>query len=68
MKKSAKHIRDSKHLSEVDVYKRLKSLFPKVNNYAASESGYTEELNEKNYHEKNILIYFIINSIIHSCQ
>lgn len=42
----ARSVIDQKELDEALVYKNLRSLFPRVNDYAPSESGYTEELKE----------------------
>jgi hypothetical protein len=46
MKKHSRKTIDQKTLDEALVYKNLRSLLPKVNDYAKSESNYTEELNE----------------------
>jgi len=46
MKCSARFELDQTELNEALVYKNLRSLFPKVNDYASSDSGYSEELNE----------------------
>ncbi len=49
MKHSARFEIDQKELDEALVYKNLRCLFPKVNDYAASDSGYSEELGELRY-------------------
>ena len=46
MKCNARSELDQTELDEALVYKNLRSLFPKVNDYASSDSGYSEELNE----------------------
>ena len=46
MKNTARNVIDNRKLSEALVYKNLKSVFPKINDYAPSDSGYTEELIE----------------------
>ena len=46
MNHSARSEIDQKELDEALVYKNLRCLFPKVNDYAPSDSGYSEELGE----------------------
>jgi hypothetical protein len=48
MKKHARKLIDERILDETSVYKLLCDLFPKVNDFYKSETGYTEELNELN--------------------
>ncbi len=46
MKYCARRVIDQGKLDEALIYKNLRAIFPKVNDYAPSDSGYSEELNE----------------------
>jgi hypothetical protein len=49
MKNRARRKVEEQRLDEELLYKGLKKLFPKVNDYFPSETGYTEELTELNH-------------------